>query len=76
MHEENKPLDYSIAQRLLPLINVQGTNSKQKLKDLQAMLPEEKFSISANILKDIISLGEEGEIYENQFNYFLTLSHA
>lgn len=40
------------------------------------MLPEEKFSISANILKDIISLGEEGEIYENQFNYFLTLSHA
>ena len=29
MHEENKPLDYSIAQRLLPLINVQGTNSSR-----------------------------------------------
>ena len=76
MNEENKTLDYSIAQRLLPLINVQGTNSQQKLKDLQAMLPEEKFSISANILKDKNSLGEEGEIYENQFNYFLTLSQA
>lgn len=76
MHEENKPLDYAIAQRLLPLINVQGINAKQKLKELQDMLPEEKFSISAGILKDIISLGEEGEIYENQFNYFLTLSHA
>ena len=76
MREENKPLDYAIAQRLLPLINVQGTKAKQRLKDLQEKLPEEKFSISANILKDIISLGEEGEIYENQFNYFLTLSHA
>lgn len=76
MHEENRPLDYAIAQRLLPLINVQGIHAKQKLKELQEMLPEEKFSISANILKDIISLGEEGEIYENQFNYFLTLSHA
>ena len=76
MHEENRPLDYAIAQRLLPLINVQGIHAKQKLKELQEKLPEEKFSISANILKDIISLGEEGEIYENQFNYFLTLSHA
>lgn len=76
MHEENKPLDYAIAQRLLPLINVHGIKAKQNLKDLQAILPEEKFNISANILKDIISLGEEGEIYENQFNYFLTLSHA
>lgn len=76
MHEENRPLDYAIAQRLLPLINVQGVHAKQKLKELQEKLPEDKFSISANILKDIISLGEEGEIYENQFNYFLTLSHA
>ena len=76
MHEENRPLDYAIAQRLLPLINVQGIHAKQKLKELQEKLPEEKFSISASILKDIISLGEEGEIYENQFNYFLTLSHA
>lgn len=76
MHEENKPLDYSIAQRLLPLINVQGIKAKQKLKELQTMLPEDKFSVSANILKDIISLGEAGEVYENQFNYFLTLSHA
>ena len=48
----------------------------EQLKELQEKLPEEKFSISASILKDIISLGEEGEIYENQFNYFLTLSHA
>lgn len=76
MHEENRPLDYAIAQRLLPLINVQGVHAKQKLKELQEKLPEDKFSISANILKDMISLGEEGEIYENQFNYFLTLSHA
>lgn len=76
MHEENRPLDYAIAQRLLPLINVQGIHAKQKLKELQEKFPEEKFSISASILKDIISLGEEGEIYENQFNYFLTLSHA
>ena len=76
MHEENRPLDYAIAQSLLPLINVQGIHAKQKLKELQEKLPEEKFSISASILKDIISLGEEGEIYENQFNYFLTLSHA
>lgn len=76
MHDENKPIDYSIAQRLLPLINIQGVNAKQKLKDLLSILPEDKFEISHSILKDIISLGEEGEIYENQFNYFLTLSHA
>lgn len=76
MHEENKPLDYSIAQRLLPLINCQGANTKQKLKDLLSYLREQNLEISYKILSDIIQVGEEGEIFEDQFNYFLTLSHA
>lgn len=76
MYEQNKPLDYCIAQRLLPLIKVQGNNAKQSLKDLKTMFDDNKYEISSSILKDIIQAGEEGEIFQDNFNYFLTLSHV
>jgi DNA polymerase III delta prime subunit len=76
MYEQNKPLDYCIAQRLLPLIKVQGNNAKQRLKDLKTMFDDNKYEISSNILKDILQAGEEGEIFQDNFNYFLTLSHV
>lgn len=76
MYEENKPLDYCIAQRLLPLIRVQGKNAKQKLHDLLEILKNNKYDISSKILEDIIQTGSEGEIFQDNFNYFLTLSHV
>ena len=76
MYEENKPLDYCIAQRLLPLIRVQGKKAKSKLEELLGILKTNKFDISSKILEDIINAGSEGEIFQDSFNYFLTLSHV
>lgn len=72
----NKPLDYCIAQRLLPLINLQGSENKQKLESLNNQLKELKCDISVKILEDIINIGSEKGLYENNFNYFLTLSNV
>lgn len=76
MHEENKPLDYCIAQRVLPLINTQGANSRTNLIRLSNFFDEKGMSISNRILKSIINIGREGEMFEDNFNYFLTLSHV
>lgn len=76
MYEQNKPMDYCIAQRLLPLIRIQGVNAKQKLKELKSILDENKYDISSKILSEIIQIGEEGEIFQDNFDYFLTLSHV
>ncbi len=76
MYEQNKPLDYCIAQRLLPLIKVQGARAKSKLKELRTLLDDNKYDISSRILNEIIMIGEEGEMFQDDFNYFLTLSHV
>lgn len=76
MYEQNKPMDYCIAQRLLPLIRIQGINAKQKLNELKDILDENKYDISSKILGEIIQIGEEGEIFQDNFDYFLTLSHV
>ncbi|MFD2556295.1 AAA family ATPase [Sphingobacterium tabacisoli] len=76
MSDVNKPLDYCIAQRLLPLINTQGAESKHKLENLKEKLKEHKCEISYRILDGIITTGSEKGIYEDNFNYFLTLSNV
>lgn len=77
MSDVNKPLDYCVAQRLLPLINLQGSESKQKLLSLKESLENNKCEISTRILEDIINIGsEKGSVYEENFNYFLTLSNV
>lgn len=76
MNDENKPLDYCVAQRLLPLINLQGGDNRQKLESLKELLKEKKCDISAGVLEEIISLGSEKGIYEDNYNYFLTLSNV
>lgn len=76
MSDVNKPLDYCIAQRLLPLINLQGIENRQKLDALKEKLENNKCDISAIILGDIINIGSEKGIYEDSFNYFLTLSNV
>lgn len=76
MYEQNKPMDYCIAQRLLPLIRIQGGNTRQKLKELKSILDENKYDISSKILGEIIQIGEEGEVFQDNFDYFLTLSHV
>lgn len=76
MNDENKPLDYCVAQRLLPLINLQGGDNRQKLETLKELLKDKKCNKSAGILEEIISLGSEKGIYEDNYNYFLTLSNV
>ena len=76
MSDVNKPLDYCVAQRLLPLINLQGSENKQKLESLKDQLKNNKCDISTRILEDIINIGSEKGIYEENYNYFLTLSNV
>lgn len=76
MSDVNKPLDYCVAQRLLPLINLQGSENKQRLESLKEQLKNNKCEISTRILDDIINIGSEKGIYEDNFNYFLTLSNV
>lgn len=76
MSDVNKPLDYSVSQRMLPLINLQGNENKQKLELLKEKLKQNKLEISARLVDDIIGIGSEKGIYEDNFNYFLTLSNV
>jgi hypothetical protein len=76
MSDVNKPLDYCVAQRLLPLINIYGDENKPKLEALKEYLKNSKCEISTKILDNIIRIGSEKGIYENNFNYFLTLSNV
>lgn len=76
MADVNKPLDYCVAQRLLPLINLQGGENKQKLESLKLILEENKCELSIRILDEILIIGAEDGIYEDNYNYFLTLSNV
>ncbi|MCD8423563.1 ATP-binding protein [Tenacibaculum finnmarkense] len=76
MREKSKPIDYCISQRLLPMINVYGDKFKQPLEKLLIEFQNNDLTISAEILNKIISYGNDNEIYEGHFNYFLTLSNV
>ena len=69
-------LDYCIAQRLLPMINVQGENLKVYIDRLSQLLNENKMKISEKILDKMIEIGENNEILGGNYSYFLTLSYA
>src|SRR6218665_2779374 len=75
MYEQNKPLDYCIAQRLLPLIRVRGVVAEQKLNDLLDKI--NKYDISSKILSGIIQAGSsETGVFQGDFNYFSALSNV
>lgn len=74
--EPIKPLDYCIAQRLLPTINLQGDSSKRKLDELLRILEDNNLNNSKSILDKIIKNGSDDNIYEGNFNYFLSLTYA
>lgn len=76
MVEETRPLDYCIAQRILPLINVQGDKSKEKLEGLQKIFEKYNLSNSTAILNSILQRGEDDSFFEGTYNYFLTFSYA
>lgn len=77
MTEESRPLDYCIAQRLLPLINIQS-NKKSELEELLGVIQSLSLdeSVSANILADIIKIGSAPGYTQDSYNYFLTLNHV
>lgn len=74
--EVSRPLDYCVSQRLLPMINLQGDTAKNNLEDLLNVFEKNDLKKSSDILKRIIETGNEDSIYEGNYNYFLTLSHA
>lgn len=76
MREESRPLDYCIAQRILPLINVQGDKSKSKLEELKKVFDKYNLSASSEIISKILKRGEDDSFFEGTYNYFLTFSYA
>ena len=76
MTDINKPLDYCIAQRLLPQINLYGNEYKQKLEGLLQVLETIKCEISVDIVREILDIGNTQGVYEGNYNYFLTISNV
>lgn len=76
MKENSRPLDYCVAQRLLPLINLQGDVAKNNLEELRDLFKENDLKKSEEILNKILETGDEESIFEGNYNYFLTLSYA
>lgn len=76
MKETSRPLDYCVAQRLLPMINLQGDKAKNSLETLMKIFEENDLTKSKSILSKILDVGNEDSIYEGNYNYFMTLSHA
>lgn len=71
-----RPIDYCVAQRLLPMINLQGDSAKNNLEELLGIFEKNNLKKSSEILKKIIETGKEEGIFEGNYNYFLTLSYA
>ncbi|MGB1206300.1 MAG: hypothetical protein ACPG5B_11670 [Chitinophagales bacterium] len=76
MREASRPLDYCVAQRLLPMINLQGDKAKKKLNELLKVFEEHDFKVSKEILTKIIAQAQTDDIFEGHYNYFLTLTYA
>ncbi len=76
MRESSRPLDYCVAQRLLPTINTQGEKQKQHLLKLLNVFSSKNMDISEKILEQIIKCGEDGGVFEDNYNYFLTFSYV
>ena len=71
-----RPIDYCVAQRLLPMINLQGDSAKNNLEELLGIFEKNNLKRSSEILKKIIETGKEEGIFEGNYNYFFTLSYA
>lgn len=79
MSEKFRPIDYCIAQRILPLINLYGDESTVKAIDkLLAKFDEFSLpnSVSKEILENIKEIGSKSGYTKDNFNYFLTLSNC
>ncbi|EKB03394.1 MULTISPECIES: hypothetical protein [Myroides] len=74
--EVSRPLDYCVAQRLLPMINLQGDSAKKNLEELLNIFEKNDLKKSHEVLQRIIETGNEDSIFEGNYNYFLTLTYA
>ena len=74
--EASRPLDYCVAQRLLPMINLQGDSAKKNLEELLNIFEKNDLKKSHEVLRKIIETGNEDSIFEGNYNYFLTLTYA
>jgi len=76
MKEISRPLDYCIAQRLLPMLNLQGDSARKGLEDLLVIFENNELKKSSEILSKIIETGNENNFFEGNYNYFFTLTYA
>ncbi|WP_291046509.1 hypothetical protein [Empedobacter sp. UBA1574] len=74
--EISRPLDYCIAQRLLPMINLTGDTARNHLEDLLEVFEKYDLKKSSEILKKILDNGNDDSVFEGNYNYFLTLTYA
>ncbi|WCH23253.1 hypothetical protein [Aeromonas salmonicida] len=63
----NRPLDYAIAQHILPAIEGYGSGFRERLVRLEQKLADLDLNMSKRALKSII---EEGDSYADTYSYF------
>ncbi|HIE0659588.1 TPA: AAA family ATPase [Providencia rettgeri] len=63
----NRPLDYAIAQHILPAIEGYGAGFRERLVKLEQKLTDLDLNMSKKALKSII---EEGDSYADTYSYF------
>jgi hypothetical protein len=63
----NRPLDYAIAQHILPAIEGYGAGFRERLVKLEQKLTDLDLNMSKRALKAII---EEGDSYADTYSYF------
>jgi hypothetical protein len=63
----NRPLDYAVAQHILPTIEGYGAAFRERLVKLEQKLSDLDLSMSKRALKNII---EEGDNYADTYSYF------
>lgn len=73
--DDMRPLDFCVAQRLLPLINIPYSENKLSnlLNKMKEIFVGMENCISTEILTEIIEKGNE---YQAGYNYFMTLSNV
>jgi len=63
----NRPLDYAVAQHILPAIEGYGSGFRERLVRLEQKFTDLDLSMSKRVLKAII---EEGDSYADTYSYF------
>lgn len=76
MRELTSPVDFCIAQRILPQINCQGSRSQKILNELKDEFERSGLKRSYLIIDRILKKGDDDSFFGGTYNYFLISSYA